>query len=77
MFGFWPIYKRELKESLQSVSTYVVLGLLFLIVGSIYHQILIVISEESIKTLAGQPFAVALDQLPNAVDRGRTLQRHV
>jgi ABC-2 type transport system permease protein len=33
MFGFWPIYKRELKTYLQSPSTYVVLALLFVFVG--------------------------------------------
>src|SRR5262245_2975114 len=33
MFGFWPVYKKELKSYLQSPSTYIVLALLFMFVG--------------------------------------------
>lgn len=38
MFGFWPIYKKELKAYLQSPSTYVVLALFFLVVGWLFQE---------------------------------------
>jgi ABC-2 type transport system permease protein len=41
MFGFWPIYKRELKTYFQSPSTYVVTALWFFIVGIIFWAIML------------------------------------
>ncbi len=39
MFGFWPIYKKELKAYMQSPSTYVVLALIFLMAGYLFQDI--------------------------------------
>jgi ABC-type transport system involved in multi-copper enzyme maturation permease subunit len=36
MFGFWLIYKREVKSYFQSPSTYVVMALLFFVVGMMF-----------------------------------------
>lgn len=47
MFNFLPIYKREVKTYLQSPSTYVVMALLFLIVGIIYQDIMVIFSKMS------------------------------
>lgn len=55
-FGFWPIYKRELREFLESASTYVVLGLFFLITGAVYHQIIVLFVQQSASAAAGGPF---------------------
>lgn len=63
-FGFWPIYKRELKTFFQTASTYVVMGLLFLIVGGIYHLMLSQFVNDSAMAQAGGPFASA-KQPPN------------
>ena len=54
--GFWAIYKRELKAFAQSSSTYIVLGLLFLIVGLFYHQIMVQFVNDSAMAQAGGPF---------------------
>src|SRR5688500_12980461 len=45
MFGFWPIYKKELKTYLQSPSTYIVMALLFLLVGWLFQDVLRRFSE--------------------------------
>lgn len=55
--GFWPIYKREIKTYLQSVSTHVVFGLMFLVVGTFYHQIVVDFVNDSAMAGAGGPFA--------------------
>lgn len=47
MFGFLPIYKREVKTYFQSPSTYVVLALFFLIVGMIFQDMMFVFSSQS------------------------------
>lgn len=52
MFGFWPVYKREFKTYFQSPSTYVVMALLFLILGVIFQDIMFLFSRLSLS--AGQ-----------------------
>src|SRR5689334_1361941 len=47
MFGFWPIFKKELKTYLQSPSTYIVLALFFLVVGWLFQARLRMFSEYS------------------------------
>lgn len=64
IFGFWPIYKRELRAFLQSSSTYVVLGLLFLVVGAIFHLMLTQFVNDSAMAAAGGPFNTP-DEAPN------------
>ena len=56
MSGFWPIYKRELKSLFQSASTYIALGLLFLIIGAIYHQVIVLFVQDSAEAATGGPF---------------------
>lgn len=40
LYGFWPIYKRELKNYATSMGTYVIAAMLLLVVGAIYHALL-------------------------------------
>jgi ABC-2 type transport system permease protein len=56
MLDFLPVYRRELKTYLQSPSTYVVMALFFLIIGLIYHQILVEFSTMSRSALQGGMF---------------------
>ncbi len=62
--GVWSIYKRELRFFFQSASTYVVLGLLFLICGTIFHQVTFEFVNDSAMAQAGGPFGTA-DKAPN------------
>lgn len=65
MLRFWPVYKRELKTYLQSPSTYVVLALLFLVMGFIFQEMMYsfhLMSERAGRMgMFGQP-----QQAPNA-----------
>ncbi len=45
--GCGSIYKRELKAFFQSASAYVALGLFFLICGAIFHDVLVIFSNDS------------------------------
>ncbi|MBI1784650.1 ABC transporter permease subunit [Candidatus Sumerlaeota bacterium] len=47
MFDFWPIYKREVRGFLHSFPTYIALGLLFLVAGAIYHDVMVIFVNES------------------------------
>ncbi len=47
MPGFFPVYKRELRAFFQSSSAYVALGLLFLIAGAVYHDLLVLFVNDS------------------------------
>lgn len=67
LFGFWPIYKRELREFFQSASTYVALGLLFLVTGTFYHQIIEEFVNDSAMAAAGGPFMSAAEA-PNVTE---------
>ncbi|HOE96490.1 MAG TPA: ABC transporter permease subunit [Candidatus Sumerlaeota bacterium] len=51
--NFLPIYRRELKTYFQSPSTYIVMALLFLVLGMIYSQIMVLFSNMSAQ--AGMP----------------------
>ena len=53
MAGFWPVYKRELKEIFHSPGTYVVLALFFFISGAFFHDLLVYFSEDSASALQG------------------------
>lgn len=59
--GAGAIYRRELLVYFRSASTYVVLGLLFLIVGIIYHQLMVQFTEDSAMAAAGGPFMSSED----------------
>lgn len=67
MSGFWPVYKRELKTYLQSPSTYVVLALLFLIVGAIFQDLLARFSAMSMQAQL-QMMGMSQQQAPNATE---------
>lgn len=54
--GLWPIYKREVRTFFRSASTYIILGLLFLIVGAIYHTVMFEFVNDSAMAAAGGPF---------------------
>lgn len=65
--GFWPVYKRELKTFLQSPSTYVVVALLFLIVGTIFQDMMYGFSVMSER--AGQAGAFGqMQEAPNVTE---------
>lgn len=57
--GIWPIYKRELKAYARSTSTWVALGLLFLITGWIFADLVSVFAHDSAQYLTGGAAAPA------------------
>jgi len=59
--GTGAIYRRELSVYFRSASTYVVLGLLFLVVGIIYHQLMDKFTLDSAMAAAGGPFMTSPD----------------
>lgn len=65
--GFLPIYKRELKTFFQSPSTYVVLALLFLVSGLIFHDLLLLFGEMSMAATQGGMFGAP--QTPNVTEQ--------
>ena len=67
MLSFWPIYKRELKTYFQSPSTFVVLALLFLIIGMIFQDITRVFSIQSEMAGQGGMFG-QMRQAPNVTE---------
>ncbi len=67
MSGTWAIYKRELKTFFQMPSTYIVIALLFLVLGVIFQTMMIDFSEQS--RLAQQPGMWGMQQqAPNATE---------
>ena len=66
--NFWPVYRREVKTFFQSPSTYIVLALLFLVVGSIFHDVMLIFSKAS--AAAQQPAGMfgMQQQAPNVTD---------
>lgn len=55
--GIWPIYKRELRAFARSTSTWVALGLLFLITGWIFADVVTVFARDSAEYLRGVALA--------------------
>lgn len=59
MFNFWPVYKREVKAFFQSPATYVALGLIFLITGTLFWIVMYNFSADSQRAqqmaMYGQP----------------------
>lgn len=59
MFNFWPIYKREVKTYFQSASTWVAMGLIFLVTGIAFFLMMYGFSMESARAqqmaMFGQP----------------------
>ena len=68
MQGFLAIYKREVKTYFQSASTYVVLALLFLIVGVIFQDLMGAFSQMSMQAMGGaSPFGQQ-QEAPNVTE---------
>ena len=59
--GIWPIYKRELRAFARSTSTWVALGLLFLITGWIFADVVSVFARDSAEYLRGGAMAHTTD----------------
>ena len=65
MAGTWAVYKRELRTYFQSPSTYIVIALLFLVLGVIFGTMMAEFSELS--RYSQQPSAWGMpDEAPNA-----------
>jgi ABC-2 type transport system permease protein len=67
MLDFFPIYKREVKLYFQSASTYVILALFFLIIGLIYHQLMLFFSQVSLQSMTGG-YLGQQSQAPNVTE---------
>lgn len=59
--GLAPIYKREVRSHLRSAGTYVALGLLLLVAGAIYHDLLALFVAET----ADMAKSIAAPEPPN------------
>jgi len=64
--NFWPIYKRELRTISHSSSTYIALGLFFLVSGAVYHSIMVGFVHDTVASKAS-PVADAPQNINLAV----------
>src|SRR6185295_4158013 len=68
MFGFWPIYKKELKAYMQSPSTYVVLALLFVFVGLDFKTAMQMFSRYTEISRSQMGAMYGMQQVPNVTE---------
>lgn len=65
----WAIYKRELKTYFQSPSTYIVIALIFLLMGILFQNIMIGFSRVSMEASSPMAQMYGRAQMPNVTEQ--------